>query len=171
MKTITFKSHEGNAILTSGEKIPMQPTRLVTVHNSAVLNPQWVRNLQLSSEFVFIKRYGSPTVGVHVDDLIALAIAIEPKLSWPPLFKNPPQSQSIKAGETASLSIETVSELPDVTYQWQSSPDNVTWTDIKDSVSSSLAGIGEGFYRCVATSAAGSASTEPAHVKLIKPKD
>jgi hypothetical protein len=170
MKTITFKSLNGDAVLTSGEKVPMQPTRLVTVHNSAVLNPQWIRNLQLSSEFVFIKRYGSPTVGVHVDDLIALAIAIEPKLSWPPLFKLLPQNQSIKAGETANLSIETVSELPDVTYQWQSSIDGKDWTDIKDAVSGSLAGIGGGFYRCVATNAAGSSSTEPAHVKLIKPK-
>ena len=86
MKTITFKNEGGQVIVTTGEENPGMPVNGTSVNHITPLNRKWSRNIQISNEFIFLKRYGCPTVGMHVDDFVALAVAAEPQLSWPPIF-------------------------------------------------------------------------------------
>lgn len=159
MKTIIFKNENGKVWVDTGEETPGQPTQQVTVGHTSPLNVKWARNIQISNEFVFVKRYGCPVVGIHVDDLVALAVAAEPGLSWPPVFTKFPESATVKIGESTTLSVEVAAgELP-TTYQWQTSTDGKVWTDIEGQKSFLLSVSQAGQYRCVATNGAGSTST------------
>lgn len=159
MKTITFKNENGKVWVDTGEETPSQPTQQVTIGHTSSLNMKWARNIQISNEFVFVKRYGCPAVGIHVDDLVALVVSAEPALSWPPAFTKFPQSVSVKFGESSTLAVEVAAgELP-ITYQWQSSTDGKTWTDIAGQTSPTISCKDAGQYRCVASNGAGSTST------------
>ena len=162
MKTITFKNENGKVIVDTGEETPSQPTQQITIGHISPLNLRWARNIQVSNEFIFVKRYGSPVVGMHVDDFMALAVAAEPKLSWPPVFTKFPQTQTIKAGESATLVIEVAKGELTTTYQWQSSKDGKAWDDIAGQITPTLTVKDAGWYRCVASNDAGSTSTEGA---------
>jgi len=162
MKTITFKNENGQIIVTTGEETPSQPTQQITIGHISPLNLRWARNIQVSNEFIFVKRYGSPVVGMHVDDFMALAVAAEPKLSWPPVFTKFPQTQTIKAGESATLVIEVAKGELETKYQWQSSKDGKAWADIAGEISTSLTTKTPVQYRCVATNGSGSTSTDGA---------
>ena len=162
MKTITFKNENGQVIVDTGEETPGQPTQQITINHTSPLNLRWTRNIQLSNEFLFVKRYGCPAVGMHVDDFIALAVAAEPKLSWPPVFTKFPQSTTIKSGESATFTIEvSIGELP-TTYQWQTSVDGKTWLNIDGQTTQTVTVKDSGWYRCVATNDSGSTSTDGA---------
>jgi hypothetical protein len=159
MKTITFKNESGKVWVDTGEETPSQPTQQVTVGHTSPLNVKWARNIQISNEFIFVKRYGCPVVGIHVDDLVALAVAAEPGLSWPPVFIKFPQSATVKTGESATFVVEVATgELP-TTYQWQTSTDSSTWNNLDGQTSPTLVATVAGQYRCVATNGAGSTST------------
>ena len=159
MKTIIFKNENDKIVVDTGQETPSHPTQQITINHTSPLNMRWTRNIQISNEYIFAKRYGCPTVGMHVDDFMDLAVAAEPKLSWPPIFTKFPQAQSIKDGESATFTIEIAKgELPTI-YQWQTSADGKTWVDIAGETSPSLTTKTPVQYRCVATNAAGSTST------------
>lgn len=162
MKTITFKNENGQVVVTTGEETPAMPTNGTSVNHSTPLNRKWSRNLQISNEFIFLKRYGCPAVGMHVDDFVALAIAAEPGLSWPPIFTKFPQSVTIKKGETATIMVEVAVGELQASYQWQFSLEGNGWTDIEGQTSPTIFCNIAGQYRCVATNGAGSTTTEPA---------
>jgi len=86
-----------------------------------------------------------------------------------PAFTTQPQNVTITAGQTATFSITaTGSPLP--TYQWQSSPDGITWTNISGvasatsatltltSVTTAMSGTQ---YRCVVTNSVTSTTSNP----------
>ena len=99
---------------------------------------------------------------MHVDDFIALAVAAEPKLSWPPIFTKFPQSVTIKSCESATFTIEVaIGELP-TTYQWQFSLEGKGWTNVEGQTTPKLSATVAGQYRCVATNDSGSTSTDGA---------
>ena len=161
MKTISFKNENGNIIVVPGEETPMAPAQQVTVRHVSPLNPGWVRNVQLTNEFVLIKKHGCPPTGIHVDDLIALANAVQPKLSWPPVFSSQPRLAD------GVLSVELVSELPDLKLQWQTSSDGATWNNIQSADKLSCSTTVAGLYRCIAENGAGQTISEPISFKAI----
>lgn len=59
----------------------------------------------------------------------------------------------------------------DVTYQWQSSPDNGTWTDISGATSATYAATPSTatWYRCMVTGPGGSANSTPVQVTVAAP--
>ena len=155
--------------MTTGEEWPSAPAQQVTIRHQTPLHPGWVRNIQLSDQFVFVKKHGSPVVGLHVDDLIAAAVAVEPKLSFPPLFTEFPISITVKAGDSSTMSVKVSSELPDLKYQWQfSTALDSTWVNVDGATSDSEVFKDAGFYRCVATNGAGETTTEPAQLIISK---
>jgi hypothetical protein len=168
MKTITFKpSSDGKGIVVgNGEATPAQPTQQWGVPHVSPVNPKWVRRIEVNQEFIFLKRYGCPVVGMKIEDFVSLAIAVEPLLSFAPVFTRFPQS----GFAPASLSVEFISELSPATYQWQSSADGKTWADIPNQTSATLEVTQSGQYRCVATNAVGSTSTDPAIIAVETPK-
>ena len=99
-----------------------QRVQQVTVGYYNPTNLQWPRHCQLSHEAFFIKAFGHG-VGVKLEDLVALASAIEPRTTFPPKLNSKLDS---------ALKVEIGSELTP-TLQWQVS-DNVDkradWKDI-----------------------------------------
>lgn len=94
----------------------------VTVGYYNQKNLAWPRHCQLSHEALFIKAFGNG-VGVKLEDLVALAAAVEPKTTFPPKMDNKLDS---------TLKVELSSELTP-TLQWQVSEhiDNrADWKDI-----------------------------------------
>lgn len=129
-----------------------QPVQRVTVNNHNPINMHWPRHCQISHEAYFVKAFGTG-FGIMHDDLVKIAYAVEPKITFPPKFRN---------DITPSLSIEWVSEIP-MTIQWQSSPDGKTWENIAGQESKSLDKTlveERTFVRCVATNAAGATATD-----------
>lgn len=81
-----------------------------------------------------------------------------------------PSNVSAKVGDTASLSVAADGEA--LTYKWQYSEDNNTWSDCtgesadKAEYSFEMAESSEGYYRCVVSGSYGSATSEVAKVSL-----
>jgi hypothetical protein len=146
----------------------------VTATHVATNNPRHFRHIQISHEAFFIKRPGTPhAVAFDQDAMVDIATAIVPQLSYAPIHKD--------AAKTTPQTVTVVfdSEL-NPTLQWQSTPDikpvqrtatggiavPATWTDIPGATEATLdltkTPVPEGhFVRCVATSEAGMAVSNP----------
>ncbi|MDE2097609.1 MAG: hypothetical protein KGL39_10210 [Patescibacteria group bacterium] len=137
----------------------------VTVGHINPSNPAWSRHAQLSHDSVFLTAYGDG-ISIKIDDLAVIASKIEPKSTYPPKFT-----------KTNALSVEVSSELnPD--FQWEVGDfvkgveirpkvfqDQIhNWRKIDGATSKtldkSLVKSGQ-FVRCVASSAAGSMTSNP----------
>ena len=136
-----------------------------TVQQTTVLyvreNRQWPRHIQVSGEAVFVKAFGNGFAISH-NDLVAIATAVEPKTSYPPVLR----SQLLSNNLTVNIS----SELnPD--FQWQSTDSlevgKVNWQDIAGANTQTLdpSKASGKFVRCVASSEAGVMNSNPVLVK------
>ena len=72
-----------------------------------------------------------------------------------PTFATQPSSKSVYRGGTASLSVAATTSQGTITYQWQSSTNNSTFSNISGATSTSYSAptttVGTVYYRCVAT--------------------
>jgi hypothetical protein len=62
---------------------PSLPARQVTVGQFPTANPNWSRQIQVSDEFVFVKR-GTYAVALSLADLVNIALTQEANLTWSP---------------------------------------------------------------------------------------
>jgi alpha-tubulin suppressor-like RCC1 family protein len=94
--------------------------------------------------------------------------------STAPVVTTHPANRSIDAGQTATFTI-TATGNPAPTYQWQSSPDGSTWTDISGATNATLtltavtAATNGTQYHCVATNSVTSATSNPATLTVNAP--
>lgn len=116
-KLVTGLSATGNSPLTWSS-----PVQRVTVLDSAKMD--FPRNLVISNDGVSVIRPGYQ-VGFAWSDLIALAIAQESNLTWPPVFTTQPTSVSVAHPTGCSFTVavsgqETVpGSTLTIAYQWQ----------------------------------------------------
>lgn len=76
-------------------------------------------------------------------------------------------SSNVCAGSTVAFSLTTATPGPGVTYQWQSSTNNVSYTNISGATSATYSGPATAFYyRCMVKCAAGPDSTASTPVQL-----
>lgn len=72
-----------------------------------------------------------------------------------PTISTQPSNKSVFVGETASLSVSATAPYGTLSYQWQSSSDNVSFSNISGATSSSYSAptstAGTIYYRCVVT--------------------
>lgn len=175
MKTITLtKTDKSLPPIFISDDTPSIPTQQVTIGHTSKANPRHPRNIQLSNEFIFVKRAGSPPVAMHVDDFIQLCTHVEPKLSWPPLFKQ----NVVTQGSPAVIESQFEPSNPELTeadnvikYQWQQGAnDGSNWVDLSDDATFSgcatnkisinnAPGSPTKTLRCIATNGAGSRSS------------
>lgn len=133
------------------------PVQQTTVGWINPLNMRWPRHVQISGEATFVKANGSGMAILH-DDLVAIAALVEPKTSFPPVFKK------------SDLTVEVASEL-NPSYQWQVSDKidaSQSWSNINGQISATLdkSSIKAGqFVRCVASNDSGSMISNPTQVK------
>ena len=73
-----------------------------------------------------------------------------------PVITTQPSSQSLYRGDSTSLSISATTEYGTLSYQWQSSTDNVNFTNITGATSTTYTPdtdtVGTVYYRCIVTS-------------------
>jgi len=124
-------------------------------------NRRWYRHIQISQEATFLKAYGSG-IGILHDDLAAIANAIEPKTSYPPV---------IKSINPTTFTAEIISEL-DVTFQWESTeslnPDKLKWEPVESQTTDALDKtkvLAGRFVRLSATNQSGTTYSNPIQVK------
>lgn len=122
-------------------------------------NRQWPRHIQLSHEAVFVSAFGK-YFSLNDDDLVRLATLVEPKTSYPPIFKS-------KIAD--KLEAQISSEL-DPSFRWEVS-DRIDkaqqWSVIEGESSNTLSSperFKGKFVRCVAFSDAGSMTSNPVKV-------
>lgn len=81
---------------------PTMPTRQVTVGQFPAANPNFSRAIQLSDEFLFIKR-GTYAVAISTADLVNLALQEEVNLTWtPPVILTQPVNVASAATAAAT---------------------------------------------------------------------
>lgn len=72
-----------------------------------------------------------------------------------PTFTTQPASKSVYRGASTSLSVVATTSQGTITYQWQSSSNNSSWSNISGATSASYTAptstVGTVYYRCVAT--------------------
>jgi len=92
---------------------PALPARQVTVGQFPAANPNWVRSVQLSDEYLFVKR-GLYGVAIALSDVVNLALAQEVNLTWtPPVILTQPVAATC-AGTAAATGTLTGSGSTDV---------------------------------------------------------
>ena len=75
-----------------------------------------------------------------------------------PTITTQPSSKSVFRGDSTSIEVAATTAYGTLSYQWQSSDDGSTWSDISGATSTSYAppttSVGTVYYRCVVTSTA-----------------
>jgi hypothetical protein len=142
---------------------------------SYAANPLFLRTMQLNGNMLVVSR-GSNICGILLSDLIALAIAQVPALSYPPNITSQPVDVTVTHPAGTSFSVTAVSELPSQTYQWQlntgSGFSNITNGGVYSGATTATLSLSSttvsgpnmnGYiYRCVVTNAAGSTNSNSA---------
>lgn len=135
------------------------PVQQVSIGYLSDKNHQWPRHIQLSGEATFVKAFGNG-MAINHDDLVSIAAVVEPKTSFPPVFKK----------RIPDYTVEIDTEL-DPDFQWQVSDSIDTkqsWKDIAGQTTKTLdkSTVPPGkWVRCVASSEAGSMTSNPVIVK------
>lgn len=135
-------------------------------------NPAYPRNVTLGTQGLqFIK--GTNAVGIALEDLWLLVIQYLPQLTWPPTITLQPSPQQTTYGGTANFTIAANSEAA-ANYQWQSSPDQTTWTNVINTGGVyagatkpqlnilNSAGLSSTYYQCVVTNISGTTTSSDA---------
>ena len=115
---------------------PTTPTKLVTVGQFPAYNPNFSRAIQISDQYVFVKR-GTYAVAFSLTDIVNLALTGEVNLTWtPPVQLTAPSNAAcVHSSTAATFTIVAGSEYT-VTYQWQYSTDGgTTWASATGTVS------------------------------------
>src|ERR1035437_6629879 len=160
VKTIT--TVEGNKITITGELIDVAPSSLIAQRNT-IMHPvngkfSHPRHFQNNSHGMMILRNGTDGVLFPKDEMVAVALEIDSKLTDAPVFSIRPSIDSL-TGKVAS-------EIP-VTAKIQHSDDGKDWTDV-EKADANFKGESGKFYRCIATNKNG--STVSGITLIPKPK-
>lgn len=107
--TITELSH---LYPVSGGVTPLYPTRNVTMGQYSASNPNFVRQVQVSSEYVFAKK-GTYAVAIPLADIINLALTQEINLTWtPPKILTSPADTTAAAAASATAVLTSDNTAP-----------------------------------------------------------
>ena len=80
MNVITLKKTEEKIVATVINMPDGLATQQTTIPYFYPDNPKHVLHVQLNQQYLLIKKYGCPTIGFNVGDLVDLALDSEPKL-------------------------------------------------------------------------------------------
>ena len=107
-----------NAVFYVSNATPVQPSQRVTVAQYPAGNPAFSRAVQVSSEYVFVKR-GAAAFAIPLVDLCGIAAGMVPALSYSPLIVLQPSALTIThgGGNYAIFNTSANSESA-VTYGW-----------------------------------------------------
>lgn len=126
MKTLTFTlievfGDEVNIVGTlSDSEVFAAPYTQTTIPNYPANNKRFARAFRVSTERIACLRNGAAhEFCIKAASFAALAVAIDPTLSYAPRFTTQPDPQGINSGDSAQMTVVVDSELTDLSYQWQ----------------------------------------------------
>ena len=106
---------------------PTLPARLVTVGQFPPNNPNFSRQLQISDQYVFVKR-GTYAVAISLNDICSMALNEEVNLTWtPPAILTEPANASCAHSSTSASFVALAGSEYTMTYAWYESADGVTY--------------------------------------------
>jgi len=121
-------------------------------------NPKHPRRIQSSNQAVFLEAPGFKG-SIPNETIAAIWAVISPASTFAPVM-----------AKAKDGSVKAISELP-VSFQWQSSPDDKTWTDIAGQTSQTLpdgiVAVGE-WKRLIISNAKGNFITKPVQIPKVK---
>jgi len=160
------------------------PSQRVTIAQFPTGNAAWMRMMRLTDGALFCIRNGVNSVAVPLASWGQLAAALEPGLSWPPVFTTDALDAEVEYGGGNHVDFVVVvnSELTDLSYVWKESADGTTWgsalttSGIYDvSVPGTLTitptdATKDGyFYRCTVTNGSGSTNSRTVQMTVTTP--
>lgn len=165
-----LKLNDKHELIAGEDNTASAVSQQITIPHFSAVNPSVVRHIQVTNAYILIRRYGSETVGIHIDDLVQLFADKFPESSFPPYFTKQPQAVVvIKQGETAILTVEVKSEYATTeTFQWQQF-DGKEWKNCDGQTTASLSTNAAGKYRCLATNPSGTSDSNEYEVRVIAP--
>lgn len=152
MKTIvkTNTVIEGNKITITGElmdaKFPEVVARRMSVGHFVSTNPHRPRHCRATNHAFMVERNGAEGFAFPLDEFVAVALSVDPKLSDAPLIHGHPNA--------INDILECKSETATTTV-WQQSTDGKEWQDIADEQLKSFMPLAGGLYRAKVTNDSG----------------
>ena len=119
----TISGSNVTAIFAETSVTPTLQHQYTTVANLPPNNPGWSRGVQISPQYVFIKR-GQSSFAFAVGDLVSLAIFQQPSLSWSPLIGNggQPVNESVVhnsgGANSVNISVSNIQTETNVSFSW-----------------------------------------------------
>jgi hypothetical protein len=162
-ETKTTVDAQGNITIT-GKIIDVTFPDVVAQRHNTILHsvnghPSKPRHFQSNTHGFIFKRKGCDGVLFPINEMVAVGLEIDSKLTDVPSFTAHPTKDNL-AGTV-------VSEIP-ATAKIQHSDDGKTWTDIQ-SADGKVTPVAGKFYRCVATNKNGDAVSNTVHFPAPKP--
>jgi hypothetical protein len=117
-----------------------RPAQQVTIAQYPTSNPAFARAVQVSDEFLFVKR-GTGVVAFPISDLCGIGVSQVPAVSYSPLITLQPVSQSVTANNAAfkSFNVAANSETT-LTYAWAAN-NGTGWVTSISNTSNNAGGV------------------------------
>jgi hypothetical protein len=119
---------------------PTLPVRQITLGQIPAANPNWVRQIQCSDEFVFIKRPPSYAVAISLADFVNIGLSQELNLTWTPpiILTQPAPASCVHSSTAAKFTVVPGSEYV-LSYNWQYSSDGgATWANATGTINGTV---------------------------------
>lgn len=134
MTSITLTNTGGSAIplnFYATTVTPTLPPQRSTVGQFPSANPNWVRSIQISNQYVFISS-GTTFVAISITDLIQLGLQVTQGLTWtPPVMLLNLQNASAVHSSTSAVFTANVGSEYTMTPVWQVSTNSgSTWSTV-----------------------------------------
>jgi hypothetical protein len=154
---------DGKKVTITGELIDVTFPDMVAQRHNTMLHPvnghpSKPRHIQSNSHGFLVLRKGSDGILFPKDEMVAIGLEIDSKLTDVPVFVEHPTKEN--------LSGKVISEIAS-TGKIQQSDDGKTWTDV-GGADSNLKGESGKHYRCVASNKNGETASNPVHIPDAK---
>lgn len=97
---------------------PNQPSQRVTIAQFPATNPSFSRSIQISEDYLFIKR-GTYNFAIPLTDLAGIAVAEVPGLSYAPFITGEPDDANCVANTSNASFVVTANSESTLSYAWR----------------------------------------------------
>jgi hypothetical protein len=152
MKTLTKINTkvDGNKVTITGELIdvnfPVVVAQRQTIGHRVLTNPHRPRMCRATNHAFMVERHGADGFAIPVDEMVQIALAVDPKLSDPPVIGKHPTA--------ADLILECKTEST-ASQKYQVSDDNKNWSDVALDKNGKFTPETGKYYHCVVSNLSG----------------
>lgn len=161
------------SIATTNSAATWTPTLGIVTSVLDSTNPLFLRNVRLDKTYITLTKNlsngTSAIVGIPVDVFLTACAQVDPNITWAPKITLQPVPHTVVHPAASGFTITATAETA-ITYQWQISSDNSSFSDLSNAgvysgvttntmAISDSTGLNAKYYRCIATNASGSTNS------------